>query len=150
VWTGTVVLAHDGERDVVAAYDPTRDAWQKRGHTPWKPLGHDPYADPASAWTGHEWVLWGGDRSDTLRHCPPEADCFALPDQCQPVGVAFDSRAQRWRVLPMTDVPLRDDATAVWTGEQVLLYGGRDLLHQRRGALGAAPPWNGVAYRPPN
>lgn len=71
----------------------------------------------AAAWTGRELVVWGGsaaasgdDRGGSWRPAG--------------TGAAYDPAADRWEVLPPAPIPGRVGATAVWTGKEVLFWGG--------------------------
>jgi N-acetylneuraminic acid mutarotase len=39
-------------------------------------------------------------------------------------GFAYDPKADRWTSLPRSPLSARAAATAVWTGREVLLWGG--------------------------
>lgn len=66
----------------------------------------------AAVWTGSEMVIWGGDRSAT------RDDGFAD-------GAAYDPAADRWRALSTRGAPAARWAhTAVWTGKQMIVWGG--------------------------
>src|SRR5687767_9175747 len=51
----------------------------------------------------------------------------------------------RWEALPPAPIPTRQDAGAVWTGSEVIVWGGRDMgtTSSRDGQRG-----DGAAYNP--
>lgn len=90
----------------------------------------------AVVWTGRQLVYWGGASNPPLR---AHAD-----------GAAYDPATGRWTPLP--DAPegqwLDDEeGIAVWTGREVLVWGGVTIPDPAR-APGMATPADGVAYDP--
>jgi hypothetical protein len=79
----------------------------------WTELPGPPYAAACatSVWTGRELLYWGGDSS-----------CQDGPVQDE--GAAFDPATQTWRTLPDAPIDGRSSAAAVWTGEELLVWGG--------------------------
>ncbi|MCA1846562.1 MAG: hypothetical protein LC792_25875, partial [Actinobacteria bacterium] len=71
-----------------------------------------PAAGMAAAWTGRLLVVWGGGAGG------PE-NWHAAGD-----GAAYDPAADRWDVLPPAPLAARMGTTAVWTGREVLFWGG--------------------------
>jgi hypothetical protein len=69
----------------------------------------------AAAWTGQQLVVWGGQSGDG--HWQPAS-----------AGAAYDPAADRWQVLPRAPIAPRFGATAVWTGRDVLIWGGQGGL----------------------
>lgn len=84
----------------------------------------------AVAWTGSELFVWGGNRR---YGDPPHFDD----------GWSFDPTTRSWETLPPSPLSGRSWATAVWTGSEVLVWGG---------AVGYAPDdgpkVDGAAYDP--
>ncbi|HEV7537074.1 MAG TPA: hypothetical protein VGP90_15640, partial [Acidimicrobiia bacterium] len=72
-----------------------------------------PAGGMAAAWTGRQLVVWGGGAGGGGNWQPASA------------GAAYDPRADRWEVLPPAPVPGRIGASAVWTGREVLFWGGQ-------------------------
>jgi hypothetical protein len=89
------------------------------------PAPPSPAACAVSVWTGRELLYWGGDES-----------CHEGPVHA--AGAAFDPATRAWRALPPSPIGGRSSAVAVWTGEELIVWGG----------------WNdgdrgdGAAYRP--
>jgi hypothetical protein len=67
----------------------------------------------ATAWTGRQLVVWGGGEGGGGNWEPSAA------------GAAYDPAADRWELLPEAPVPGRIGASAVWTGHEVLFWGGQ-------------------------
>lgn len=112
-WTGEEVVVWGGRsrlrhREDGAAYSPRRDSWRRIADAPLRGR-----TDHAAVWTGEELLVWGGRRSDDFGP-------LALAD-----GAAYDPAADTWRTLPEAPIGGRWSATAVWTGEELLLWGGR-------------------------
>ncbi len=117
VWTGArmVVWGGSGRRGPLAdgaSYDPTRDHWRRIAPGPLSAR-----ARTASVWTGRELVIWGGDAS---RHSYGERD-VALRD-----GAAYDPATNRWRRIARAPIAASADAEAVWTGQAMLVWTGRE------------------------
>ena len=92
-------------------------------------------ADPAgggmaAAWTGRQLVVWGGQA--------PGGNW-----QAAAAGAAYDPAADRWEVLPPAPIAARFGASAVWTGREVLFWGGQggpDTTFGRRRRLRPGDP----------
>jgi hypothetical protein len=77
-----------------------------------EPMASSPLAprlSPASAWTGSEFVVWGGDARTDGRGP-------ALTD-----GAAYDPNSDTWRSLPPAPVKVRSPRSA-WTGSELLIW----------------------------
>jgi hypothetical protein len=68
----------------------------------------------ATAWTGQEYLFWGG-QSRTQGGYPSHDD-----------GAAYDPVAQTWRILPPAPISPRSHAVSVWLGSHWLIWGGED------------------------
>jgi hypothetical protein len=80
----------------------------------------------AAVWSGDELLVWGGYRFDGVER--PLGD-----------GAAYDPATDTWRILPDAPIEARAYPAAVWTGEELLIWGGSDAGR----LLG-----DGAAYRP--
>lgn len=111
VWGGSsnkcapIALCADG-----AAYSPGSDAW-----TPLAimgaPVGRSGHA---VAWTGDRMIVWGG-RVDTVNH-----------DDSTSTGGIYDPVADTWSDTPTIGAPQsREMHTAVWTGQEMIVWGGQ-------------------------
>ena len=122
VWGGSSEAAEGGRYfDDGAAYNPAGDTWAPMAPAP---ASLEPRDNAAGAWTGEQLVVWGGyGRSDT---CTP---CFYGD------GAAYDASSDTW--TPMAPSPLggRGAHRAVWTGRELLVWGGFDSEVTGDGAL---------------
>jgi hypothetical protein len=94
------------------AYVPATDEWQRVEFAP-SARGGGPLV-----WTGKVAVMWSGDPLG---------------------GVAFDSTQQAWATLPPYDGPHREFPSAVWTGTEVLVWGGHNIQRFPDGSHGDGP-----------
>lgn len=130
VWTGTEMLVWGGlaggaaAGDAGAAYAPATNTWRRLARPPIRArAGH------SAVWTGTEMMVWGG--SGELPRQPSFAD-----------GAAYDPLSDRWRPLPQAPLVRRAGHTAVWTGKEMVLWGGRETT-SHVGYLA-----DGAAYEP--
>jgi hypothetical protein len=68
----------------------------------------------AVAWTGKELFVWGGEGKNVGKSKPPMFDD----------GAAYDPQTRTWRVLAPAPLGGRVYAAAVWTGSEVVVWGG--------------------------
>jgi hypothetical protein len=91
----------------------------------------------AVIWTGRQLIYWGGDSHPPVR---------AHPD-----GVAFNPDTNQWATLPPAPEGQwqleGDDGVAVWTGREVLVWGGM-TIPDPVAAPNMATLADGVAYDP--
>ncbi len=81
----------------------------------WDRLGESPLSertDHTMVWTGHELLVWGGTRA--LGRLVDYGD-----------GAAYDPATDTWRDLPASPIAGRSGHTAVWTGSEMLIWGGQ-------------------------
>jgi N-acetylneuraminic acid mutarotase len=114
VWTGHEMVMWGGTQgsrspfDDGGRYDPTRDRWRPTSHEA-APLARD---DHAAVWTGREMIVWGG-------------NSYAESDYKLDDGGRYDPERDAWRRLPESPLVARDDPRAVWTGDEMIVWGGR-------------------------
>ncbi len=123
VWTGSAMLVWggrdaDGHTGDGAAFYPGRDRW-----LPLAAKGApQPREDHIAVWTGREMIIWGGWNGDD------DARNYALD------GARYDPARSRWRKMSSKDAPPpREDASAIWTGRELIVWGGviRDAEGER-------------------
>lgn len=91
-----------------AAYDPATDKWRMLSavNAPSARWGH------AAVWTGTEMIIWGGRSS------------FAASDHKND-GALYNPSTNTWRPITTTGAPSgRSQMAAVWTGQELLVWGG--------------------------
>lgn len=87
-------------------------------HGTWTSLTPGPLSarsGQVAAWTGHEFVVWGGAVSTDRGTMGP-----ALGD-----GAAYDPTERTWTTLPPAPIPPRWDAAGVWDGSAFFVWGGQ-------------------------
>jgi N-acetylneuraminic acid mutarotase len=115
-WTGRELLIWGGSQDPSggsffgdgAAYDPRTDSWRV--------LPPAPISERAalSVWTGRELIVWG-----SAMRVPGRAGVADSPFR---EGAAYDPETDSWRLI--SDAPVdMTDATAVWTGREMIALG---------------------------
>lgn len=130
-WTGRELLVWlDAERG--AAYDPQRDAWRRLSAA--FPLPRVDRYRPAVVWTGREVIIWGG-CDDRV----PQCDDASQGDELRN-GAAYDPARDRWRRIATSPLAARDRPQAVWTGQELLLWGGASRADAGRADAAAYHP----------
>ncbi len=116
VWTGTQMIVWGGYSDTTGSlmndggiYNPTANTWAYidpgLGNTP------GPRFQDTAVWTGTEMIVWGG-----------AGMAGSLND-----GGRYNPTANTWIYLAgqlVTTPPGRTGATAVWTGSEMIIWGG--------------------------
>lgn len=117
IWTGQEMIVWGGTRWAVegaavedgAAYDPTDDAWRSLASAPiGARYGH------SAVWAGDRMVVWGGSDVPMRGPVPP-----LLED-----GATYDPATDNWTTLSSSPLAPRFQHDAVWTGDQMLVWGG--------------------------
>jgi hypothetical protein len=85
-------------------------------------------SEPAAVWTGDLFLIWGG-----VGYGPTSGES-ALAD-----GAAYDPVANTWTPLPPSPIAGRGYPAAVWTGDEMLVWGG---------GAGGKSISDGAAYNP--
>jgi hypothetical protein len=134
-WTGTEVLVvggHYGDTEVGlyadgVAYNPATNRWRQ---LPSMGVGR---IEQTAVWTGSQLLVWGG---QTVR---------AGDRTAPPHGMAYDPQTDEWSALPISPLRGRTGHLAVWTGSQMLIWGGDSARSPHSGTSFA----DGAAYTPP-
>ena len=125
IWTGTEMIIWGGRNDNLSwyglntggRYNPEIDSWRATT-TANSPTGS---YEHTAIWTGTEMIVWGGCESNWL----PDYD----PDPCHTyinTGGKYIPSLDTWSLSAMNYAPLgRKNHTAVWTGEEMIIWGGR-------------------------
>lgn len=99
--------------------------------------------DASAVWTGEEFVVWGGGTGDQATGGVGEA------------GAAYTPATDTWRALAAAPLEARERHTAVWTGDEMIVWGGTrrhhgvgDLLDGARYDPGS-DRWREMADAPP-
>lgn len=136
-WTGAEVLVVGGRHEVGGrsveyadgvAYNPATNRWRRLPGMSTSRFLH------AAVWTGSRLLVTGGvTMRGNERTAPPR-------------GQAYDPTTDRWSALPISPLRARYSQVAVWTGSQLLVWGG----YPARDSDYRLPAFaDGAAYTPP-
>lgn len=118
-WTGSEVVFWGGSTPGGAAngggaFDPTTDSWRPLS-TQGAPSGR---YNSGSVWTRSEMFVWGGERLDQAHQAT-----LYLGD-----GALYDPRSDSWTPVSAAGAPsAREYPQTLWTGSQVIVWGGDGL-----------------------
>ena len=115
IWTGTRMIIWGGYNSLLdrdfntgGLYDPVADTWTPTSLT----NAPSPRSVPTLIWTGSEMIAWGG-----------AAGPNHLIDR--DTGGRYNPVTDTWRATSTVDAPsARDLHTAVWTGTEMIIFGG--------------------------
>jgi N-acetylneuraminic acid mutarotase len=116
VWTGTEMIVWGGANfiqgnyDTGGRYNPSNDSWTPTSTVANLPIGR---AHHTAVWTGTEMIVWGGDLGSL-----PYAN----------TGGRYNPSTDSWTATSTgSNVPPgRAHHTAVWTGTEMIVWGGQD------------------------
>jgi N-acetylneuraminic acid mutarotase len=128
-WTGTEVLVIGGmtfgdSTTVYAdgyAYNPATNRWR---HLPSSGV---PRTEHNAVWTGSRLLVWGGLTS--LRGAEATVPAH---------GMVFDPATNRWSAMPVSPLKGRTQAVTVWTGTEMIVFGGVQVTPYQEFTDGAA------------
>jgi hypothetical protein len=69
--------------------------------------------DPMAVWTGTRMIIWGGSAPKPITGETPFAD-----------GASYNPITRQWTRLPDAPISARSNAAAVWTGTEMIIWGG--------------------------
>ena len=121
IWTGSEMIVWGGYLgvngnhylDTGGKYNPGTDSWVATSiiNAPHGRFGH------SAIWTGSEMIVWGGAFADTEEHYLN-------------TGGRYNPNSNSWVATTLTDAPEgRSGHTAVWTGSDMIVWGGGDLFN---------------------
>jgi hypothetical protein len=108
------------------AYSPASNRWRRLPAMDTGRIGH------TAVCTGSQLLVWGGQNRS--------GDAWTAPAR----GLAYDRAADRWSPLPKSPLRGRIGHVAVWTGSQMLVWGGMPA----RTSDPERPFSDGAAYTP--
>jgi hypothetical protein len=121
-WGGYVYVESSWERPAShegSIYDAASGRWEQMATGPLPAR-----SAAASAWTGDEFLIWGG----------ATGDCCVPSEMYLDDGAAYDPTARTWRPLPEAPIAARAPLS-VWTGHELVVWGSTDrTLRYRDGA----------------
>jgi hypothetical protein len=111
VWTGLEMIVWGGnsglDTNTGGRYDPGTDIWTPTSTT----NAPDARELQTAVWTGTEMIVWGGVNSDLLR--------------LYRSGGRYNSSTDSWTDTSTANAPTaRDMHTVVWTGSEMIVWGG--------------------------
>jgi N-acetylneuraminic acid mutarotase len=134
VWTGSEMIVWGGDAafsgrsflNTGGRYNPSTDSWRATSLTN-APSARELHT---AVWTGSEMIVWGGHVVNL--HGRP---------QMTNTGGKYNPGTNSWIVTSRFNAPTpRTDHTAVWTGSEMIVWGG---------SVGGPPPFNtGGRYQP--
>ncbi|GAA4817278.1 hypothetical protein GCM10011365_13240 [Marinicella pacifica] len=113
VWTGNEMIVWGGYGDsgylnTGGRYDPDTDSWQATQVTG-APSGR---SDHTAVWTGSEMIVWGG-------------YFYSYSANFINTGGRYNPSTDSWQATEVTGAPaVRSHHTAVWTGSEMIIWGG--------------------------
>jgi hypothetical protein len=127
-WTGTELLVVGGSNGpgldpIGASYDPASDRWRPLADPPGGAGGPGETVGGPGVWTGTELVLWR----------------YAL---------AYDPEDDSWRRLARAPLSQRARPLTVWTGREVVVWGGCWLAESQCDEVNRGLLDDGAAYDP--
>lgn len=111
IWGGRGCTSRFATCNEGAVYDVQRNAWTSM------PAKNPPRSRMlhSTLWTGDKMVVWGGFSIDDQNTFTYLAD-----------GGVYDPKTEEWKWISSTGAPAaRSDHTAVWTGQKMLVWGGK-------------------------
>lgn len=131
VWMGSRLLVWGGSNESRilpdgAAYDPCTDSWSLIATAPIEPRTFH-----ITVWSGSEMIVWGGMNIEGARV------------RFYSDGAAYSPATDTWRRIPEPNFKARRMAKSVWTGEEMLIWGGDANSENEIQLFG-----DGIAYRP--
>jgi len=142
MWTGSqmIVWGGFGASGALASggrYDPIADAWSPTS-TQNAPV---PRGRGAAVWTGSEMIVWGGFNGSI-------ALCV---ERSRNDGGRYDPATDTWTPTALPPAPSdsgREFHTAVWTGSEMIIFGGYFPIDFGHGFCGNTAVSDGLAYDP--
>jgi N-acetylneuraminic acid mutarotase len=118
VWTGSEMIVWGGgdstfnDCNTGGRYDPTSDSWTATSTA----SAPSPREQHTAVWMGSEMIVWGG--------------IFCFPCIDFDTGGRYNPATDSWVPTSTANAPFgREDHTAVWTGSQMIVWGGYNYTH---------------------
>ena len=136
LWSGSAMLIWGGYDQAPtatgASYDPASDSWMPLSKTN-APSARSRHT---AVWTGSDMVVWGGIGSGLI-------PAYAT------TGGRYNPATDSWRATSTNTPPAgRSDHTAVWTGSEMIVWGGESISARYPGTIIYYS--SGARYNPSN
>jgi N-acetylneuraminic acid mutarotase len=149
VWTGTEMIVWGGRGDdflnTGGRYDPVTDTWTATSiaGAPSPREGH------TAIWTGSEMIVWGGMDGSAYIAAPVTGKAhLPAPLKALDDGGRYDPLTDTWTTMVASPVALSEH-TAVWSGDVMIVWGGRTASGDLTNAGGRYNPstntWAGIS-----
>jgi hypothetical protein len=127
-WTGQELLIVGGSNgpgidQIAAAYSPVTDSWRPLPDPPGAVDAWENAITGPALWTGSEMLIYAE-------------------------GLAFDPVTDEWRSIASPPGPPRTTETAVWTGDQLVVWGGCDASEPQCDDFASGILTDGFSYDP--
>lgn len=129
LWGGCCGPAGRGSKAPGAIYNVARDRW-----TPLEPGPLGNRSSHTAVWTGEEMIVWGG--------VTGSVGGVGRSPELRGDGAAYDPRSDTWRAIAPGPLSPRIYHVAVWTGEEMIVWGGSRPLRRERERV----RYDGAAY----
>ncbi len=139
LWTGKEMIVWGGGNankvlNDGARYNPAKDSW-RRMSADGAPC---PRYGQVSVWTGKEMIVWGGSARDP-----------AVPSDYFEDGARYNPQTDTWKPISGVGAPKgRVSARAVWTGAEMVLWGGVNDAQASGGGDSGRFVGTGARYNP--
>ncbi len=117
VWTGTEMIVWGGQTTngvslgTGGRYNPSTDTWATTAVSDLAP----PRFSHTAVWTGNEMILWGGFAAGTN----------GVHAEFSNTGARYSPASDSWLATPVnSDVLGRQGHAAIWTGSEMIIWGG--------------------------
>jgi N-acetylneuraminic acid mutarotase len=138
VWTGSQMivwggLSGDSELNSGGLYTPGTDSWVATNTTG----APTPRAGHTAVWTGSEMIVWSGDSGQGFT-----GDFFDVNS-----GGRYAAGSDSWMATNTTGAPEpRTNHTAVWTGREMIVWGGQTVMNTDEASVNGVVIANGGLY----
>jgi len=118
VWTGSEIIVWGGDfsdgtthyLNTGGRYNPSTDSWTATSTI----NAPDPRFDHTAVWTGSEMIVWGG--------------YISFPSGTVNTGGRYNPSTDSWTATATKHAPsARETHTAVWTGSEMIIWGGHSF-----------------------
>ena len=118
-WSGQELLLWGAQSKFGARYDPLADSWTSMSTTGAPSRRHG----STSVWAGDRLIIWGGWDEEVVPTCCVNSFCANCNGQVSTGGM-YNPVTDSWTPTSTTNAPRAEQASAVWTGSRMIVFGG--------------------------